>query len=57
MDTITFTVGDTTIQLIASDNGGEVLIWSEGTDHDADVVLSLRALQAALSTASMLRKS
>lgn len=57
MDTITFTIGDTTIQLVAGDEGGEVLIWVGSIDHDADVVLSLRALQAALSTASMLGKS
>ena len=52
MDTITFEVGDTTIQLV----NGEALFWTNGTDHEPDVVVLIDSLQAALSTARMLRK-
>lgn len=52
MDTITFEVGDTTIQLL----NGEALFWTNGTDHEPDVVVLIDSLQAALSTARMLRK-
>ena len=52
MDVITFEVGDTTIQLV----NGEVLFWTNGTDHEPDVVVPIDILQAALSTARMLRK-
>ena len=53
MDSITFDLGDITIQLC----GGDVYFWSEGTDHESDIVLPLDKLQDALSAARMLRKS
>ena len=52
MDVITFEVGDTTIQLV----NGEVLFWTNGTDHEPDVVVPIDRLLAAMSTAHMLRK-
>jgi hypothetical protein len=52
VDTITFEVDDVTIQLV----NGSVLIWNGTTDHEPDVTLDLVHLQAALSTAHMLRK-
>ncbi len=52
MDTITFVVGNTTIQLV----DGEALFWTNGTDHEPDVVVMIDHLQSALSTARMLRK-
>ena len=52
MDMITFEIGDTTIQLV----NGEALFWTNGTDHDPDVVLAIDRLQDALSAARMLRK-
>ena len=52
MDTITFEVGATTIQLV----NDEALFWTNGTDHEPDVVVLIDHLQSALSTARMLRK-
>ena len=52
MDTITFEVGATTIQLV----NGEALFWANGTDHEPDVVVPIDRLLDALSTARMLRK-
>lgn len=52
MDTITFKIGDTTIQLV----NDEALFWANGTDHEPDVVVPIDQLRNALSTAVMLRK-
>ena len=51
MDTITFEIGDVTIQLVK----GQVLFWNGTTDKEADIEISYVALRNALSTASMLR--
>jgi hypothetical protein len=53
MDSITFDLGDITIQLC----GGDACFWIGGIDHEADIVLPLDKLQDALSAARMLRKS
>lgn len=53
MDSITFDLGDITIQLC----GGYIYFWSGGTDHEADIVLPIDRLQEALSAARMLRKN
>jgi hypothetical protein len=53
MDVITFEIGDTTIQLV----NGDVLFWTNGTDHEPDVVVTIDRLQDALSAARMLRKT
>ncbi len=52
MDVITFEIGDVTIQLV----NGEALFWTNGTDHEPDVVMSIDRLKEALSTAHMLAK-
>ena len=53
MDSITFEVGDITIQLVA----GTVMLWSGTIDKPADIEMPLEKLRQALSTAGMLAKS
>ena len=53
MDSITFEVGDVTIQLV----NGRVLIWTGIPNKEADIDLPLDVLRNALSAASMLRKA
>lgn len=53
MDSITFEVGDVTIQLV----DGRVLIWKGVPDHEADIELPIEALRNALSAASMFSKA
>ena len=53
MDTITFEIGDTTVQLV----NGKALFWTNGTDHEPDVVLDIARLQDALSTSRMILRS
>ena len=50
MDSITFNIGDTTIKLAK----GEVRFWSGDVESPADIVLNIKQLQDALSTAHML---
>lgn len=50
MDSITFEVGDTTIQLA----NGTALFWVGSTDHPPDIEIPIDALTNALSTAHML---
>jgi hypothetical protein len=50
MDSITFEVGDITIQLVA----GTVMLWSGTIDKPADIEMPLEKLRQALSTAGML---
>lgn len=51
MDTITFEIGDTTILLV----NGEALFWTNGRDHDPDVVIEISLLRIALSAATLLK--
>lgn len=51
MDTITFEIGDITIQLV----NGETMFWKGGTNHEADVVVDIVKLQNVLSASRMLR--
>lgn len=55
MDTITFEIGDTTLQLVNDPDGGNILIWVDGTNREPDVCLPIKCLMDALSTARMLR--
>lgn len=52
MDSITFEIGDVTIQMV----NNRVLIWNGMQDKEADVDLPLDILRNALQTASMLRR-
>jgi len=50
MDSITFDLGECTIQLV----GDRVLIWKGLPDHEADIELDAIKLKNILSTAHML---
>lgn len=52
MDSITFDIGDITIQIV----NGRVLMWNGVPDKDADIDLPIDVLRNALNAASMLRK-
>jgi len=56
MDTITFEIGDTTVQIVGGGMGGQVLIWQNGTEHEADISLPLQQLFDAISTGLRLIK-
>lgn len=51
MDSITLEIGDTTIQLV----NGEALFWTNGTDHEPDVVIEISILRSAPSAAPLLK--
>lgn len=52
MDSITFFVGEVTVQLV----GGVVNFWRGETDRNPDITLPIQELKNALSTAHMLIK-
>jgi hypothetical protein len=53
MDSITFEIDDIIIKLV----NGTVLFWKERSDHEPDIVLDIKRLNNALSTAHMLIKN
>lgn len=53
MDSITFEIGDITIQLV----NGDALFWRCGVSHEPDFEIPIEQLRRALSTAGMLLRN